>query len=58
MKKKKTKPRRGLPNPESVVEVVEVVTPKGKPFRILRTNEVDEYEESVGVRRPRRRLDK
>jgi len=56
--KKKKKPRRGLPDPESVVDVLEMVSPTGKPFRILRTNEVDGYEESVGVRRQRRRFGK
>jgi|GEM_PF-5277369 len=44
---KKKKQRRGLPDPESVVEVLEMVTPAGKPVRILRTNEVDEYEEKA-----------
>ncbi len=47
-KKKKTttkKPRRGLPNPASIVEVKVFVSDTGKPYRILRTTEVDEYEE-------------
>lgn len=39
-------PRRpGLPAEESVVEEKVYVSPKGKTYRILRTNEVDEYEE-------------
>ncbi len=39
--KKKKKTRKGLPKPASVVE--EKVFPSG--YRILRTTEVDEYEE-------------
>ena len=38
---KKKKTRKGLPKPSSVVE--EKVFPSG--YRILRTTEVDEYEE-------------
>jgi hypothetical protein len=47
MKKKTTKRprRRGLPAKESVVEEKVFVSPKGTPYRILRTTEVDEYEE-------------
>ena len=39
---KKKKTRKGLPKPASVVE--EKVFPSG--YRILRTTEVDEYEET------------
>ncbi|MFL6245542.1 MAG: hypothetical protein ACJ74H_05930 [Thermoanaerobaculia bacterium] len=39
--KKKKKTRKGLPDPASIVE--EQVFPSG--YRILRTTEVDEYEE-------------
>lgn len=31
----------GLPKPESVVEVKELVSPKGAKYQILRTNEKD-----------------
>jgi len=45
-KKKKKKPERpGLPAKESIVEEKVFVSPKGATYRILRTNEVDEYEE-------------
>ena len=45
-KKKPTKTRRkGLPAPESVVEEKVFLSATGKPYRILRTTEVDEYEE-------------
>ena len=37
--------RRGLPAKESVMEEKVFVSPKGTPYRILRTTEVDEYEE-------------
>ena len=43
--KRKKPPRPGLPSPESVVEEKVFVSPKGAKYRILRTNEVDEYEE-------------
>ncbi|HEX2059330.1 MAG TPA: hypothetical protein VHK90_01185 [Thermoanaerobaculia bacterium] len=42
-KQKKTRP--GLPAKESVVEEKTFVSPKGKTYRIIRTTEVDEYEE-------------
>ena len=46
-KKKKTtkKRRKGLPAPESVVEEKVFLSATGKPYRIIRTTEVDEYEE-------------
>lgn len=47
-KKKKTtrkEKRPGLPNPASIVEEKVFVSGTGKPYRILRTTEVDEYEE-------------
>jgi len=37
--------RRGLPAEKSIVAVKPFVSPKGKRYTILRTNEVDEYEE-------------
>ena len=42
---KKKRKRPGLPNPASVVEEKVFVSETGKPYRILRTTEVDEYEE-------------
>jgi hypothetical protein len=47
-KKKKKSPRhsrKGLPDPASIVEVKEFESGTGTPYRILRTTEVDEYEE-------------
>jgi hypothetical protein len=45
-KSKKKKPRRpGLPAKGSIVEEKVYVSPKGGTYRILRTSEVDEYEE-------------
>jgi hypothetical protein len=46
--KKKKKARKGLPKPASIVE--EKVFKSG--YRILRTTEVDEYEEK-GKKKPR-----
>lgn len=44
--KRRKPPRRpGLPAEESVVEEKVFVSPSGKTYRILRTTEVDEYEE-------------
>ncbi len=51
MTTKRKKRRPGLPAKESVVEEKTFVSPKGKTYRILRTNEVDEYEE----KKPRKR---
>ncbi|HEX8173108.1 MAG TPA: hypothetical protein VF824_21420 [Thermoanaerobaculia bacterium] len=44
-KKKPTPKRPGLPAKESVVEERTLVSPRGAKYRILRTNEVDGYEE-------------
>lgn len=44
-KRKKPRPRPGLPAKKSVVEEKTFVSPKGTKYRILRTNEVDGYEE-------------
>ena len=49
-KKKKKKKRPGLPNPASIVEEKVFVSETGKPYRILRTTEVDEYEETPAQR--------
>lgn len=43
--KKKKKARKGLPNPASIVEEKVFESGTGTPYRILRTTEVDEYEE-------------
>ena len=52
-KAKKKKPRRpGLPAKESIVEEKVYATPKGATYRILRTTEVDEYEEPGRKKRP------
>ena len=46
MTTKRKKPNRpGLPAKESVVEEKTFVSPKGTKYRLLRTNEVDGYEE-------------
>jgi hypothetical protein len=47
-KKKKTSShhsRKGLPNPASIVEEKVFESARGTPYRILRTTEVDEYEQ-------------
>ena len=47
-KKKKTPASKPwLPDPESVIEVKEVRSPTAGAFRIIRTNEVDPYEEPL-----------
>ena len=33
--------REGLPNPDSIVETKEFVSPKGRKYTILRTTETD-----------------
>lgn len=33
--------QEGLPNPDSIVEVKEFVSPKGRTYTILRTTEAD-----------------
>lgn len=57
MAKKKTdknKPKRDkrdrldeseLPDPDSIVEKVTFVSPKGEKYQIIKTDELDEYEE-------------
>jgi hypothetical protein len=37
--------RRGMPDPENVVKKIPFTSPSGETFVILRTNEVDAYEE-------------
>lgn len=39
------KKKKGLPNPASIVEEKVFESGTGTPYRILRTTEVDEYEE-------------
>jgi hypothetical protein len=38
--------RAGLPDEDSILEDKEFVSPTGKRYRILKTNEVDGYEVS------------
>ncbi|TME97469.1 MAG: hypothetical protein E6I52_19260 [Chloroflexi bacterium] len=40
--------RSGLPAENTIREVVDFESPQGEKFRILRTNEVDSYEEAIG----------
>jgi len=40
----KTRSRPGLPAPESVVSEKTFTSPKGKRYRILRTDETDPYD--------------
>lgn len=52
MTTKRKKPARpGLPAKESVVEEKVFASPKGAQYRILRTREVDEYEEKPATKR-------
>ncbi len=44
-KKSPHRSRKGLPNPASIVEEKVFESGTGAPYRILRTMEVDEYEE-------------
>jgi hypothetical protein len=53
--KRKKQRRPGLPSPESVVDEKTFVSAKGKTYRILRTNEVDEYEEKRSPKAPARK---
>jgi hypothetical protein len=45
------KARPGLPDPEEIVAEHSFVSPKGKRYRVLRTNERDAYEEDDGPER-------
>ncbi|HEX7960713.1 MAG TPA: hypothetical protein VF493_12390 [Terriglobales bacterium] len=36
--------RAGMPAKDNVREVVDAVSPEGKPFRILKTTEMDAYD--------------
>ena len=38
-------PRAGMPAKDSVREIITKVAPTGMKFRILRTNEMDSYDE-------------
>jgi hypothetical protein len=38
-------PRAGLPDARSVVSEAEIVSPKGRHYRVLRTVETDAYDE-------------
>lgn len=47
-------PRPGLPKEDSVVEEKPFVSPKGRRYRILRTDETDPYDKPAGPpKRPR-----
>ena len=37
--------RGGMPAKDNVREVVDAVSPEGKPFRILKTTEMDAYDQ-------------
>lgn len=53
MSAKRKKPARpGLPAKESIVEEKTFVSAAGKPYRILRTDEVDGYEKKPRRRKP------
>jgi hypothetical protein len=41
----------GLPDPEEIVAERSFVSPKGKRYRVLRTNERDAYENDNGLKR-------
>lgn len=42
-------PPANLPAPEAILERIPFTAPSGKKFTIVRTNEVDEYEEAAGL---------
>jgi hypothetical protein len=46
--------RPGLPVPEEVVSVTTLRSPKGRTYRVLRTNERDAYEAADPNEKPRR----
>ena len=39
--------RPGLPAPDSVIDTVDFVSPKGDHYKILRTTETDEYDQPI-----------
>jgi hypothetical protein len=48
-KPKRNAPRRkGLPSADSVVSETTFTSPKGRVYRILRTNQTDPYDEPAG----------
>src|SRR5258708_23563103 len=45
--------RRGMPAQDSVQEVVDFVSPRGVPYKILKTTEVDSYDPPLRPRKKR-----
>jgi hypothetical protein len=42
------RPRKALPSPDSVVSEALFISPKGRVYRILRTNQTDPYDPPAG----------
>jgi hypothetical protein len=42
------RPRKALPSPDSVVSEAIFISPKGRVYRILRTNQTDPYDPPAG----------
>ncbi len=50
------RPRRtGMPAPDSIISETTFVSPKGKVYRILKTNEMDAYDEPLPSQKRRHR---
>jgi hypothetical protein len=49
--------RPGLPNKASVLSEKEFTSPKGKHYRIIRTDEMDPYDAPVDSKKQRRQRD-
>ena len=48
-------PRAGMPAQDSIISETTFVSPKGKVYRILKTNEMDAYDEPLPPQKRRRR---
>lgn len=53
--KSKPTPRQDLPDAKSIIDEVQFTSPKGRTYRIIVTNEVDEYEEPKHPPKKRRK---
>jgi hypothetical protein len=47
--------RTGMPAPDSVISETTFVSPKGNVYRILKTNEVDDYDKPLQPQKKRSR---
>ncbi|HEX8000399.1 MAG TPA: hypothetical protein VF528_18600 [Pyrinomonadaceae bacterium] len=51
----KPTPRAGMPAQDSIISETTFVSPKGRTYRIIKTNEIDAYDDEPQPTRKRRR---